>query len=185
MVKIYKLIFKGEIVYVGKTKLSLERRKNGGYSKSVPFYKECKIELIEETEDESRERYWIEKLSEEGHPLLNIKKGNGLDYKEYAKKFKNDNPTYFKEYYLNYHKEHYEKNKEKIREKTRKYHEENKEKIRENQKKYYEENKEKMNEYAKKYNEENKERLKEYRREYYKEYRRKKKEEKTNSENNI
>lgn len=107
MIKIYKLIHNGEIVYVGQTKQKLNTRKAKGYS-NVPFYKECKIELIEETDDVSREKYWIDKLRSEGHPLLNKRDGDtGLDYKEYQKEYKEKN----KEYEREYNKEYYLKRK--------------------------------------------------------------------------
>lgn len=43
MVKIYKLTFKGEIVYVGKTKLSLERKKILDMAKTFHFIKNVKL----------------------------------------------------------------------------------------------------------------------------------------------
>jgi len=80
--KIYKLIHNGVLVYVGKTKLTLSRRKNGSYKgTSVEnISKECQIELIEETDDVSRERYWIEFYKD---IILNVLRGDGLDHKEY------------------------------------------------------------------------------------------------------
>lgn len=78
MIKIYKLIYNNEIVYVGKTKLKyLSTRKAQGYGNTVPFYRDCSIELIEETNDISRENYWIQRLKQEGHPLLNKNGGHG------------------------------------------------------------------------------------------------------------
>jgi hypothetical protein len=118
MIKIYKLIYDNEIVYVGKTTQRLERRKAAGYGDTVPFFKECLIELIEETTDVSREEYWIEKLRSEGHALLNKRGGEtGLDRKEW---FEN-NKQYFKEYREN--------NKEKIKEYIKEYRLKNKEKV--------------------------------------------------------
>jgi hypothetical protein len=171
MTKIYRLLFRGEIVYIGKTKLSLKKRKNMGYGKNVQFYKECEIELIEETDDESRERFWIEHYLSIGAPLLNIKKGNGLDYERQRKEWLDKNPDYIKDWLgknPDYYKQWYEENKEQVLLKRREYYEENKEYCKNYNKEYYEKNKDKMNDYSKKYNEENKERLKEYRRNYYK-----------------
>ena len=112
MIKIYKLIHNGQIVYVGQTRLELMKRKAHGYGDTVPFYKECSIELIEETDDISRERYWIERLRSEGHPLLNIQKGeSGLIKKEYHRR---------------YNDKHYQKNKEKISEYKKRYYQINK-----------------------------------------------------------
>jgi hypothetical protein len=168
MIKIYKLVFNDLVVYVGKTELELERRKQLGYGKNVQFYKECEIELIEETDDVSRERFWIEYYLSIGCPLLNILKGDGLDRKEYSKEYYEDNKDYFIEYHKNYGKKYYEENRDSILKRTKEYKELNKEKIKEYSKEYYEDNKEKMNEYSKKYNEDNKEKLKEYRKNYYK-----------------
>jgi len=84
MVKIYKLIKDDEIVYIGKTKLKLSRRKNGAYHNiDRDFIRLCKIELIEETEDVSRERYWIEYYKKQGCKLLNIRNG---EYNEEQRK---------------------------------------------------------------------------------------------------
>lgn len=177
MYKIYKLIFNGCVVYIGQTKLSLKRRKGSGYGKYVPFYRECEIELIEETNDVSRERYWIEYYLSQGCPLLNILKGDGLDPNEARRNFIDRNKDYFKNYSENYSKKYYEENKEKIILKSKKYYEENIEKRRLYNKKYYEENKEIIDVKSKEYNEKNKEKLKEYRRKYYREYYWRKKEE--------
>ena len=105
-IKIYTLIYQGQIVYVGQTTMKyLSSRKSSGYGNTVPFYKECTIHLIEETDDVSRERYWIEKLKKEGHPLLNKEAGaSGLDKKEYQK-----------EYRMEYLKEYQNRNKDKIK----------------------------------------------------------------------
>jgi hypothetical protein len=118
MIKIYKLIHNGEIVYVGQTKLSFSRRRHKGYGKTVPFYKECSMELIEETSDTSRERYWIDKLRSEGHPLLNKHRGvSGLDKKEWQKGWEESN----KEKRSQYQKKWRDKNKEENRIKQREY----------------------------------------------------------------
>lgn len=84
MTKIYKLIYKGEIIYVGRTKLTLKRRK-GSANYSVPndIYKESTIELIEETEDISRERYWIDFYRTSGSNLMNKRGGDHNDDTKY------------------------------------------------------------------------------------------------------
>jgi len=134
MIKIYKLIYNNEIVYVGKTKFKLTRRIQLGYSTNVEkILKDCSIELIEETTDVSRERYWIEKLRSEGHTLLNKLKGDGLDRKEYYQNNKEKNREYKKEYL----KKYYQKNKEDINLKRKEYQEKNIENIKEYKKEWY------------------------------------------------
>lgn len=77
MIKIYKLIYKGDIIYVGKTKLTLKRRKSSSnYSVPKEIYKECLIELIEEVDDVSRERYWIDFYIKSGINLMNKRGGD-------------------------------------------------------------------------------------------------------------
>jgi hypothetical protein len=79
--KIYKLVKDGEVVYVGRTKLSLSRRKSSGfYNIDSSFVKECEIELIEETDDKSRERFWIDYYLSIGCGLLNKRNGDFKDY---------------------------------------------------------------------------------------------------------
>ena len=79
--KIYKLVKDSEVVYVGRTKLTLSRRKSSGfYNLDQDFIRECQIELIEETDDRSRERYWIDYYLSIGCKLLNKRNG---DYKDY------------------------------------------------------------------------------------------------------
>lgn len=175
MIKIYKLIFKGEVVYIGQTKLTLKKRKGSGYKKNVPFYKNCAIELIEETDDISRERFWIDYYLSIGAPLLNIKLGNGFDYSLYNKNYYEKNKESISNYQKKYSKDYYKKNKDKLDNYTKEYKEKNKERISDYQKDYYKKNKDKIDNYSKEYNEKNKEALKEYRRNYYREYYRKKK----------
>jgi len=155
MIKIYKLVHNGQIVYVGQTKQKLSKRKASGYGDTVPFFKECSIELIEETDDISREKYWIERLRNEGHPLLNKICGvTGLSVKEYWKEYQ-------KEYQKEYLKEYRIKNKEKMKEDRKEYYEENKEKMKEYMKEYskeyYQKNKEVINQKNKEYRRMNKE----------------------------
>ena len=128
MIKIYKLIYNGEIIYVGKTKQKyLSSRKSIGYKWNKQLHnlsKESKIELIEETIDILRERYWIERLRSEGCILLNKQKGSGFDnkeyHKEYGKEYRKENIYKIKEYRENnkeymkeYMKEYYKNNKDK------------------------------------------------------------------------
>jgi hypothetical protein len=89
MIKIYKLIYKDEVIYVGRTKLTLNRRKNSSnYSIPKEIYKSSTIELIEETDDISRERYWINYYLSIGAKLMNKRGGdhNEETLKEYREK---------------------------------------------------------------------------------------------------
>lgn len=128
--KIYKIIYHNEIIYIGQTKMSIERRFSYRHP-NIPkdIKKESYIELIEKTNDISRERYWIDYYRSIGCNLYNIERGGGFNIKEYSK------------YY-------YKENIENIIERARKYKIENKEKIKEQKKeynkKYYEDNKEEL-----------------------------------------
>ena len=144
MYKIYKLIYDGVVVYIGRTKSSLAKRKSTGY-KSNPelqlIYKDCEMILIEETDDASRESYWIEQFMSD--KLLNIIKGHkgDLTKSEYCKIWREKNKEYVKlkkkeyrqrnkkqisEYQSKYHKEYREKNSEKLKEYYRQYYINNK-----------------------------------------------------------
>jgi hypothetical protein len=117
--KIYHLKYKGEIIYVGRTTNDLKDRKAKGYHFNLELKKiekDCKIELIEETNDISRERFWIKNYLEIGYNLLNKKKGDGLDR----------NSEEFKEYNKNKVKNYYVKNKELISIKMKKKYKEKK-----------------------------------------------------------
>ena len=146
MNKIYKLVYNGVVVYVGKTKQTLKRRKKGGYKGNPDvqaIYKECDMVLIEETSDVSRERYWIEYYKES---LLNIRPGEtGLSKKEQRKQWKESNREYFNQ-----------------------WEEVNKERRKEQRKEYYQCNKERINQQIKESRESNREKIQEYQREYYK-----------------
>lgn len=75
--KIYKLLYNQTIIYVGLTRLSLNRRKSAkNYSVPNEIYKKCTIELIEETEYQDRERYWINYYIDLGYSLYNKREGN-------------------------------------------------------------------------------------------------------------
>ncbi len=50
--KIYKLVYQGEVIYVGKTELTLKERFSHKHSKiPIEIKKQSSIELIEETDD--------------------------------------------------------------------------------------------------------------------------------------
>ena len=86
--KIYKLIHEDNVVYIGRTTKTLQERKANSYKGTCVelIAKDCQIELIEETNDLSRERYWINYYDE----LLNIQKGDGVDWKRYQKKYQKE-----------------------------------------------------------------------------------------------
>jgi hypothetical protein len=122
MYKIYKLTINNEIVYIGRTKSSLEKRKSSGYGKITELLKNSKIDLIEETDDLSRERYWIKFYRDLGFNLLNTCSGDGLNMKEYSKKFRQGNKDYYSAYRIKY----YEDNKDYFKEYRRQYYLKNK-----------------------------------------------------------
>jgi hypothetical protein len=95
-IKIYKLVYRGEVIYVGLTKLTLNRRKNSAnYSVPKEIYKESEILLIEETYDPSRERYWIEHFLSIGCTLLNKRNGNHNEStRKSYQKLKNNLPKF-------------------------------------------------------------------------------------------
>jgi len=104
--KIYKMIHNGVVVYIGSTTLALGRRWQIGYKHNKnlhPIHTECIMELIEETDDVSRESYWIDYYKD---TVLNIISGKtGKEKKQWRK---------------DYYKEYYQKNKESYKEKYQK-----------------------------------------------------------------
>jgi hypothetical protein len=125
MIKIYKLVYHKQVVYVGQTKLPLYRRKAGSYHNiDKEYIKKCEIEIIEETDDVSRERYWIKYYRDLGCNLLNKNDGDYLN--EEQKKIirnKKNNPnnnkkgrpkTKTKKDYLENRRKWYDENKDRI-----------------------------------------------------------------------
>jgi hypothetical protein len=158
--KIYKLVLDGEVVYVGITtykKLS-QRKNRHNCADTFERVRESEIELIEITNDKSRERFWIDYYLNKDCKLFNKTKGNGFNSQGY-----------------------YEENKEDIIENAKKYYKENKEEIIEYRKKYQQENKDKVNQYNREYYE----RKKEEKRIYYKKYREQNKQKLKEQENKI
>jgi hypothetical protein len=105
---IYKLIYNNTVIYVGITKNTLEKRKSCGYT-YIPknIVKASKIELIERTNDWSKENYWIEYYKSLGYNLYNKRKGlggyNNNNYqKENFRQGKCYYDKYFKEYWAKY-----------------------------------------------------------------------------------
>jgi hypothetical protein len=147
---IYKLVHSDlGVVYVGKTKNTLERRKCGNYKGTAVEHiaKECSIELIEETNDDTRERFWIEQLRKDNN-LLNKKGGDGFEVSEW----RNGNQNYLdyqKSWYKenkDYNKNYYQKNKQRIDNKNKENAEKNKEQRKEYMREYYLKNKKKKHE---------------------------------------
>lgn len=83
MFKIYALTYNNVICYIGQTKLSLSRRFAGKHY-GIPYNKkDMNIFLIEETDDVTRERYWIDLFTKHDIQLLNKRGGNlGIANKE-------------------------------------------------------------------------------------------------------
>ena len=101
MIKIYKIIYNSEVIYIGQTKQILKRRKNSGYP-HIPkeIIENSFLELIEETDDISRENYWIDYYRKEGCILYNKNKGLlKLTTKTYYNTFRDDLLKYKKDYY--------------------------------------------------------------------------------------
>lgn len=92
--RVYRLIYDGDIIYVGITSKTLKQRLDSGY-KWLKIDGLIKIELIEETSDFKREEYWIKEYESQGTKLLNtyiptdIDRGTTkqLGRKEYDKQY--------------------------------------------------------------------------------------------------
>jgi hypothetical protein len=114
--KIYKLIYNGDVVYIGRTKMTLKERRKAGYKwneylQSIRY--ECEMILIEETDELSRERYWIQHYGYDN--LLNTQKGDGFSRKSHKEEWLKANPDYNKEYMKSY----WNKNKDECNRKRR------------------------------------------------------------------
>lgn len=182
--KIYKLVNRNGMIYIGSTCQSLTKRKcvhksdynaylkgnSKSMTTSIELFKNdpngVDIVLIEKypcndkMELHKRERYWIECMDciNKIIPTRTKKeylKDNADKIKEYDKKYREENKDKIKKYR--------EENKDKIREQKQKYREENKDKIKDKKKEYYEKNKDKIKEYRKKNDDKIKEQQKEYR----------------------
>lgn len=139
--KIYKLVYYEEVIYVGKTELRLLcMRKAVGYPLiPIEVKQESFIELIEETDDITREDYWITYYRDLGCNLYNKIRGSGVyNKKERSKEYYENNKQTSKEYY--------EKNKDKIKDRQKEFRKNNKEKVKIYEKRYRDNNKEKIKE---------------------------------------
>ena len=171
MYKIYYLRYEDEIIYVGLTTQDLKIRKGQGY-KYIPHYKDCDIFLIEETDDRSRERFWIDEYKNLGYNLINKNKGEGLDRKEYHRNWEVNNKEKVKLYRTPerksvWNKSYSDSNKDKLKKSRKEYYEANKEQISIKGKAYREDNKGRISARSKEYYQKNKERIKQMSREYY------------------
>jgi hypothetical protein len=117
--KVYKIVNDRNTIYVGITTMSLKERKWKGYKWNEPLnavYKTSLFEMIEETDDKSRENYWVEYHLNKGDKLLNMKRGHtDLSDSEVKRLWYNKNLLSKKES----DKIRYENNKEEIKRKAR------------------------------------------------------------------
>ena len=140
--KIYKIIDNTNgNVYIGKTTRNLKERlrkhkcDKGCSSREIIKNGDYRIELIEETDDDSRERYWIENTE-----CVNKNIPGRTNQERYQDQ---------REYRLDKQKKYYLKNKERLSEERKEYYQVNREKKLEYQKEYEQKNKEKIKKYQK------------------------------------
>ena len=140
--KIYKIINENnDIVYIGSTTQALSQRYQKHHHKSPNH----KIILIENYPCNSKEELCKkeQQIIEQHTNLLNQVKAyrSEKDYKEYKKKYYEENKEHIKEH----QKKYCEDNKKQKKSYDKKYHEENKTEILEKKKIYREENRNKIN----------------------------------------
>ena len=130
--------------YVGQTtqklndriidhKSTFKRGESNCSSKLILKNNDWKYEQIEETDDKTREGYWIQNSPN----CINTRRYEGLDIenrKNTTKIYREKNRTKAKEYRMKYN----EKNKNKLKENDRKYNENNKDKRNKDNKKFNE-----------------------------------------------
>ena len=179
--KIYKIIdnTNGNI-YIGLTIRTLKERLNHHkhqldcVSRDIIKNGDYKIELIEETTDKSRERYWIE----------NTECINKVIPGRTGKEYRQDTKEQWAPYYQNYRDTHKEENliyqrqyridnKEELSAQRKEYRNNNKEKIALQKKKQYEKNKEKIAERRRIEYEKNRDRFLAEKKEYYEKHKEK------------
>ena len=128
--KIYKIIDNTNgAIYIGKTTRTLKHRLgqhkhyNDCSSKKIIENGDYRIELIEETDDDTRERYWI--LNTEcvnvcipGRTHKEWREKNKEKLKEYEKEWREKNKEKKQEYMKEYNKQ---RNKEKTKEYNKQY----------------------------------------------------------------
>lgn len=173
--KIYKIVdnTNGKI-YIGLTIRTLKERLNQHkhsldcVSRDIIKNGDYKIELIEETEDKSRERYWIENTE-----CINvmIPGRTGKEYREDTKEqwspyYQNYRETHRDENII-YQREYREKNREELLAKKKEYRDNNKEKVALLKKKNREKHKDKIAEKNKIKYQKNKDKILAEKKEYY------------------
>lgn len=161
MIKIYKLVYEENVIYIGQTTQSIGRRVRKGGHNNIPveIYEKCVVEVIEETDDIRREQYWIDYYIELGCKLYNKNRSpQSLSNKEYYDMYRDE--------ILEHKKEYYEENRELLSEKGKTYYKDNKEYVKGKSSEYYYNNRDKKLQYQKDYQEKNKEAKKEYNRLY-------------------
>lgn len=156
MYKIYKISDNtSDDVYIGITKTKLSQRlATHKHTNKCMSYKiiergNFNVEVIEETDDKTRERYWIENTENTVNKNIpcrtkeEIKLINRLKSKESYKK----NRKYYREYQKEYQKNYLRKRPDYQTEYQKKYREnnENKKKAKKYREEYYKENKELLN----------------------------------------
>lgn len=128
--KIYALQDGLDIVYVGITKTSLEYRWKSGWkhTKQNKYLKRnCTMYVLEETDDRTREFFYIQIFTELGHPLINIvgktkpKPRNYMDERQYMKSYYETNKERCRELMKNYQETHKEEQRKYRKEYYRKY----------------------------------------------------------------
>ena len=127
--RVYALQDGLDIVYVGITQDTLQNRWKSGWKhtkKNKYLKKNCTMYLLEETDDRTREHFYIQIFTELGHPLINIKGKT----KPKPKNHMNDKTK-------DYMKSYYETNKEKCRELMKNYQQTHKEEQRAYRREYY------------------------------------------------
>ena len=124
MLKIYRIVdnTNGNI-YIGKTENTLKQRlkrhkiDKDCVSREIIKNEDYKIELIEETEDETRERYWILNTDCINHNIPGrTQKEWYADNREHLNQYRKERYQDNRDIILNKQKEYYENNKDKRKE---------------------------------------------------------------------
>lgn len=116
--KIYKFTYNDIVQYVGRTILTLKERRYSGYGNNTELFKTFNMELIEETYDKTREKYWIQYYRKINPDLYNKQDIlTDLEIMEYGNNYYKNN----REYCLAKQLEYKSKNADKMKEYRRNY----------------------------------------------------------------